>query len=83
MKEYSTWSSVFLGQIEPKSDRNEGILQMGESCLAQIGPKSNRNEGILHMGQSCSAQIGPKSNRNDGILHMEQCFFGSDWTLEW
>ena len=33
MKEYSTWVRVFLGQIEPKSDRNEGILHMGQSFL--------------------------------------------------
>ena len=31
MKEYSTWIRVFFDQIEPKSDRNEGILHMDQS----------------------------------------------------
>ena len=57
MKEYSTWVRVFWGQIEPKCDRNEGILHMGQSSLGQIGSKRNKNKGIIHMRQSCLGQM--------------------------
>ena len=33
MKEYFTWVRVVWGQIGRKSNRNEGILNMGQSCL--------------------------------------------------
>ena len=36
MKEYSTWIRVFLGKFGPKSNRNEGIIHMGQTCLGQM-----------------------------------------------